>query len=265
VQTGPDGRFDIPDAVEDAVVIAQHGALRSSPALRSDHLRLELAPTSRIEGRVALAGAAPTSTFVVVSDLGGSMMVRYALVAPVAADGTFAIDGVGRRPVRVFAEVEGLHDSVIGGTNVREPVVRGIALSRATSSRVVHVLVRNQVNTRLSNAQVLVLPGKIASMSALALNQQFRSGSSRMARQLEGEHAPKQVVAAARPGDLFATMTEGPEGTASACALGLPDLSDEELERKLLSHLDRLQMICVPIPERAEVVAIEVPPLPRLD
>src|SRR6185503_17196003 len=62
VQTGPDGRFDIPDAV----VIAQHGALRSSPALRSDNLRLELAPTSRIEGRVALAGAAPTSTFVVV-------------------------------------------------------------------------------------------------------------------------------------------------------------------------------------------------------
>jgi hypothetical protein len=60
-------------------------------------------------------------------------------------------------------------------------------------------------------------------------------------------------------------MTEVPEGTASACALGLPDLSDEELERKLLSHLDRLQMICVPIPERAEVVAIEVPPLPRLD
>jgi len=86
-----------------------------------------------------------------------------------------------------------------------------------------------------------------------------------MARQLEGEHAPKPVVAAARAGDLFATMTEVPEGVASACALGLPDLSDQELERKLLSHLDRLQMICVPIPARTEVVVIEVPPLPRLD
>jgi hypothetical protein len=102
-------------------------------------------------------------------------------------------------------------------------------------------------------------------MSALALNQQFRSGSVRMARQLEGEHAPKPVVAAARVGDLFATMTEVPDGVASACALGLPELSDQELERKLLSHLDRLQMICVPIPARSEVVVIEVPPLPRLD
>jgi predicted Ser/Thr protein kinase len=266
-RSGPDGRFDIPDAVEDAIVIAQLGVMRSSPALRTDNLRLELGPTSRIEGRVALAGAPPTNTYVVVSDVGGPMIVRYALIAPVAADGSFAIDGVPRRQVRVFAEVEGLHESVLGGANVtvREPVVRGIGLSRATSSRVVHVLVRNQVNTRLSNAQVIVLPGKLASMSALALNQQFRSGSVRMARQLEGEHAPKPVVAVARPGDLFATMTEVPEGVASACALGLPDLSDQELERKLLSHLDRLQMICVPIPARTDVVAIEVPPLPRLD
>lgn len=59
-------------------------------------------------------------------------------------------------------------------------------------------------------------------------------------------------------------MTEVPDGTACVCALGLPDLSDQELERKLLSHLDRLQMSCVPIPPRSEVVVIEVPPLPRL-
>jgi hypothetical protein len=266
-RTDADGRFEIPDAVEDAIAIAQLGVLRSTPVPGADNMRLELGPTSRIEGKVALAGAPPTNTYVVVSDVGGPMIVRYALVAPVAADGSFAIDGVPRRQVRVFAEVEGLHESVLGGANVtvREPIVRGVALSRATSSRVVHVLVRNQVSTRMANAQVVVLPGKLASMSALALNQQFRSGSVRMARQLEGEHAPKPVVAAARAGDLFATMTEVPEGTASACALGLPDLSDQELERKLLSHLDRLQMSCVPIPARSDLVVIEVPPLPRLD
>jgi hypothetical protein len=275
-KTGPDGRFDIPDAVEDAVVIAQLGALRSAPALRTpggagpgnprEGLRLVLAPTSRIEGRVALAGAPPTSTVVVITDVGGPTIVRYAVVAPVAADGTFAIDGVGRRPSRVYAQVDGLHASVIGGTtlHIKEPVVRGIALSRATSSRVVHVLVRNQVNTRLANAQVLVLPGKIASMSALALNQQLRSVSARLARQLD-DHAPPPVLAASRRGDLYATMTQVPEGIASACALGLPDLSDEETERKLMSHLDRLQMICVPLSDGAEVVVIEVPPLPRFD
>ena len=155
----------------------------------------------------------------------------------------------------------------MGGTNVtvRGPVVRGIALSLAKSTRVVHVIVRNIVNTKLANAGVVVLPGKVSSMSFLAMRRQFRAGSLRPARELEGEHAPNQVVAAARPGDLFATMAEVPDGVASACAYGLPDTSDDELMRKLNAHLDKLQVICTQIPDDAELVTIEVPPFPRLD
>ena len=77
--------------------------------------------------------------------------------------------------------------------------MHGIALSLATSARVVHVIVRNIVNTKLANAGVVVLPGKVPSMSFLAMKRQFRAGSLRLARELEGEHAPNQVVAAARP------------------------------------------------------------------
>jgi hypothetical protein len=185
----------------------------------------------------------------------------------VAADGSFSLDGVPRGQVRVFAAIDGLSDKVTGSAivSVHAPVVRGIALSVARSSRVVHVLVRNTVNTRLANAQVVVLPGRVPSTNALEMNRQFRGGSIRLARQLEGEHAPKEIVAATQPGDLFATMTEVPEGVASACALGLPELSDEELEHKLLAHLDRIQVICAPIPDGASFVMIQVPPFPRLD
>src|SRR5215467_3991598 len=101
-------------------------------------------------------------------------------------------------------------------------------------------------------------------MSAMALNQQFANGSSRLARQVEGAHAPEPVVGAARSGDLFATMTEVPDGIASACALALPEM-DEEFLRKLLAHLDKVPTICIPIPPQAQVVTIEVPPLPRID
>jgi hypothetical protein len=97
------------------------------------------------------------------------------------------------------------------------------------------------------------------------MNRQFRGGSIRWARQLEGEHAPTPIVGAAQPGDLFATMTEVPDGLASACAMGLPELSDEQLERKLLAHLDKVQVICTVIPDDADLVTIEVPPFPRLD
>jgi predicted Ser/Thr protein kinase len=268
--TGADGRFEIADAVDDAVVIAELGDHRSSPesaAGAADHLTLALGPTSRLEGRVDLAGEAPTSVAIVVKDLGRPITVRYAMIAPVAADGSFALDGVPRHEVRLFAAVQGLSEKVLGGTNitVHDPVVNGIAVSLTKSARVVHVLVRNTVNTKLANAEVIVFAGRVSSMNALQMNQQFRGGRIRWARQLEGEHAPKEIVSAAQPGDLFATMTEVPEGAATACALGLPELSDESIERKLTAHLDKVQVICAPIAEDAALVTLLVPPFPRLD
>jgi hypothetical protein len=204
---------------------------------------------------------------IVAREVGWPVAPRYALHAPVAADGSFSLDGVPRGQVRVFAAIDGLVEkaSLSAAVTVRAPVVRGIALSLARSARVVHVVVRNTVNTWLANAEVVVLPGRVASTNLLEMNRDFRGGSVRWARQLEGEHAPKEIVAAAQPGDLFATMTEVPEGAASACALGLPELSDEELEHKLWAHLDRIQVICAPIPDGASVMTIEVPPFPRLD
>jgi hypothetical protein len=226
-----------------------------------------LAPTSRLEGRVDLAGEVAANVVIVAREIDWPVAPRYSLHAPVAADGSFTLDGVPRGQVRVYAAIDGLIEKASSSAtvSVRAPVVRGIALSVARSSRVVHVVVRNTVNTRLANAEVVVLPGRVPSTNLLAMNRDFRGGSVRWARQLEGEHAPKEIVAAAQPGDLFATMTEVPEGSASACALGLPELSDEELDHKLDAHLDRIQVICAPIPDGASFVMIQVPPFPRLD
>jgi predicted Ser/Thr protein kinase len=265
--TGADGRFEISDAVDDAVVIGELGDRRSSPTVVGDDVRLTLEPTSRLEGRVELAGEVPANVVIVVRDLAWPISMRYSIVAPVAPDGRFTLDGVPRHALRVFAAIAGLSENVMGGVSitVRTPVLRGLALSLARSTRVVHVLVRNTVNTRLANAEVLVLPGRVPSMNALEVNRQFRGGSFRRARQLEGERAPKPIVMAAQPGDLFATMTDVPDGLASACALGLPELNDEELNSKIKVHLDKIQVICVVIPESAELVTIAVPPFPRLD
>src|SRR5262245_51809622 len=74
------------------------------------------------------------------------------------------------------------------------------------------------------------LAGRVPSMSFLGIKRHFGGGSIsiRFARQLEYEHTPSQLVGAAQPGDLFAKMTEVPDGVASACALALPEGSDEE-------------------------------------
>jgi len=266
-KTVADGRFEIPDAVEDAVVIAELGDRRSSPEMVTNDVTLQLAPTSRLEGHVDLASEPPTRVVVAVRNPAWPPAIRYELVAPVASDGSFTIDGVPRHEVRVFARIDGLNQSLLSGTNiaVRDPIVRGIALSLAKSARVVHVIVRNTISTKLANAEIVVLPGKVPSMSFQAMKRQFRGGSVRLARQLEGEHAPKQIIAATQPGDLFATMTDVPDGVASACAFDLPELSNEDLMHKLNAHLDKLQVICTQIPDDAKLVTIEVIPFPRLD
>ncbi|HET7501203.1 MAG TPA: protein kinase [Kofleriaceae bacterium] len=266
-RSGPDGQFEIPDAVEGAIAIAELGDRRSSPTVGAEAITLEIAPTSRLEGHVALAGQEPTRVTIMVKDLARSMTMPYGLVAPVAADGTFSVDGVPRHDLRVFATVVGLNDQVMRGTNitVQGPVARGIELSLTRSTRIVHVLVRAAVNVRLANAQVVVLAGRIPSMNMLEMNRQFRGGTMRWARQLEGEHAPPQIVAAARPGDLFATVTQVPDGPASACGLSVPDLADEDFGRKMYAHLEKIPVTCTPIPEDADLVTLEVQPFPRLD
>jgi len=75
----------------------------------------------------------------------------YSIHAPVAPDGSFTVDGVPRGEARVLAAIDGLSDNVMGGVtvSVRGATVRGLALSLAKSTRVIHVLVRKPVNTRL--------------------------------------------------------------------------------------------------------------------
>ena len=80
------------------------------------------------------------------------------------------------------------------------------------------------------------------------------------------EHAPAPVLAHAKPGDMYATMTDVPDGPVTACAIGLPgDLSDPGLQRRVLPHLDKIDVRCAPVEAPDDVVVVEVPPFPRLD
>ena len=266
-KTGPDGTFELPDAVENATVIAELGDLRSVPAASSEKLTLQLEPTRRIEGHVDLAGQAAVNVVVVVRYPTLAVPWAYGLLAPVTSDGSFSVDGVPRREVRVFVGSDGLTGQIFGGANitVMAPVVRGVSLSLVTSKRIVHVLVRSTVNTRMSTAQIVVLPGNVPSTTAKAINQKMRGATIRFARQLDTDYAPKEVVAAARSGDLYATIADAPEGLASACAIALPEMSGPEGDHKVTAHLEKIQVICSPIPENAALVTIEVPPFPRLD
>ena len=262
------GEFELPDAPPEGVVIAQHGDVRSMPAAIADAVTLALEPTSRLEGRIELHGEPASRVLVSVQDLRVPVSMPYELIAPVAPDGSFSVEGAPRSQVRVFSVLRNPWTlSFASATvDVRAPVVRGVAIAVARSTRVVHVLVRSTVGVPVGNAQVYVFPGARASTRLLELAKDLRSANFRLARQIEGEHAPRPVIERARAGDLFATVNEAPEGVTTACAIGLPpDLSDRELDRKVNANLSKIEVRCEPIPPDADVVVVEVPPWPRLD
>ncbi|HEU0032202.1 MAG TPA: protein kinase [Kofleriaceae bacterium] len=266
--TDASGAFEIADGPEDGIVIAALGDRRSRPSAIGDRVKLVLAPTAHIEGKVELRDTPASQIFIVVRTLGEPLDQHYQLAAPVRSDGSFTLDGAPRAKLRLFATQARASSASIAGqvVDARSGRVDHVTLQLPSQQRTVHVIVRSTVGAPVGNAQVLVMPGVQRSTTAAKLNARIESATTHLARQIELEKAPPSVVRLARPGDLFATIGQVPEGVATACSLGLPtDLSDPELERKLPRNLDKLAVPCVPIPPGADVVVVEVPPFPRLD
>jgi tRNA A-37 threonylcarbamoyl transferase component Bud32 len=262
-----DGTFELPEVIVDATLGAELRGRRARPLKVGEHVTLVLEPTSRLEGKVDLRGEAPPNVTIFVRD---PAYEQYGLtiLAPVSTDGTFAVDGVFRGKMMVHAQVSRLGSGLFAGTpvTIAQDVVRGVVLAVPSSKRTVSVVVRSTIGLPLTRAVVLVMPGQVASTNASELQKSFQNIQQRAAIAIEREHAPPPVLAVAKPGDVFASVPDTPEGVASACAVGFPtEVADPDLDQKILAHLDKLEVRCVPIGEKDQVVVVEVPPWPRFD
>jgi hypothetical protein len=266
--TAADGSFDIPDAAAGSELIAGLGDQRSAAVTAGEHLTLTLAPTSRIEGKVELGNVAAPRV-VVLARLATVAKVDYGVVAPVAADGTFSLAGVPRGKIKIAAAMESANGPQLSGVSidVEDPVVRDVEVTLTQGKRSIEVIVRSTVGLPLPNAQVVVVPGAQPSIiKASELNAQTVSASAKLASHLEGTSPPAGIKKLAKTGDLWATVSEIPDGPASVCAVGLPaDLSDPSLQARLVTVLDRFEVHCVPVPDTAEPIVVETSPAPRLD
>jgi hypothetical protein len=268
--TGPDGSFVLPEVAGDGLVIAQLGDRRSAAQLVADSVTLTLRPTSRIEGKVELHGEPASSVGVALRDTSQSITVPYAIYTGLHPDGSFAIDGVPRGTVVIQTARSRAATRMVTGIEVTvdKPVVKGVTLELASSKRTIHVIVRSQYSgLGVAAAQVVVLPGRVPSSNALAINETLRSAAMRYGQPILGEQAPKAVLEKAKLGDLYATVREVPEGEASACAIGLPRNLDQDLGKKLQNpaNMAKIAVPCVPIGPTDEVVIVDVPPWPRFD
>jgi predicted Ser/Thr protein kinase len=267
--TRADGTFDIPDAADDSVVLAGLGDRRSLAADVGEHLTLTLAPTSRIEGRVELGDiAAPRVIVQVRTVTATSGDIKYAINAPVAADGSFVVDGVPRAKVKVVAALLSTSAQIAGViVDVKTAIVRDVGLALQHGTRSIDVIVRSTVGLPLPNAQVVVFRGSQPTVIKLSvLNAHALSGRVKLASHFEGTSPSPAISSRAKAGDLWATIADIPDGPTSVCAVGLPlDLSDPALEKKLKRSADLFELHCVPVPATNEPIVIETTPAPRLD
>jgi hypothetical protein len=129
------------------------------------------------------------------------------------------------------------------------------------------MIVRSTVGMPLPNAQIAVVPGNLpAKATAAAINVAAVSATLQTANHIEGATVPERIKVKSRSGDLFATVTDIPDGPVSACAIAMPaDLSDPMLTEKIISHMDKLEVRCAPVKDANDLIILEVPPLPRLD
>ncbi len=262
--TGTDGTYRIA-APDLSVVLAQHGDLRSISRPIAEHVDLELRPTGQISGHLDMRGKAIRNVVMVATHFEELPDDRYRVYAPVGPDGSFRFTGVVQGKVRVQAMQLDIGTSVVVGTTVElgPTSVTAVDLVMPTSTRIVHVLVRSTVAMSLPSAQAFVFPGKVKSMSLAAMIQSQGDLNAHQAHAIERE-LPAAISRHARAGDLLATVKRAPAGEVSACAIGFPaELSLDEMN-KLSANMDKIQVACVTLSATEGVVAIEVPPFPRL-
>jgi predicted Ser/Thr protein kinase len=264
------GHFAITGPVQMGAIAAQLADRRSKPSAIADHVRLVLAPTRSVSGKVDLKGMAHTRLVVACLEA-GDPTGRFHMVAPVAADGSFAIAGVTLGAVRVGVLVkssEAMGAQLEFQLRPASPApITDLQLGLASSTRIVDVVVRSAVASSLEGAQVVVVSGKPQIRNVGDLVRLQTSGvQARLAKPVVREQAPKPVLDKLRSGDLVAHVEHVALGEITVCAFAFTgDLLDPQVQKRMQDHVAELALKCEPVGPDTTVVVIRVPPQQRFD
>ena len=264
------GKFTLHDAASTGAIAAQLGDRRSLPVAIDKRVRLVLAPTRSVIGTVALAGVPHTHVQVYCSAL-GDRTGAFQLIAPVAADGSFAIKGAPTDAIRIGVAVRStgwLSERVEYVTRPVSPAsIRDLHLAVTTSNRVVDVVVRSAVSAPLDGAQVVVLSGKQQPRNVGDLMRFAATGEQTYyARPVVGENAPPATLGTIRTGDLVAHIEHATPGALTVCAIGMgSDMLDLAARQRMFAHLAQLTLRCEQVAADASIVVVPVPPQARFD
>ena len=263
------GRFAVDGASPSGAIAAQLDDQRSAPMAAANHVKLVLEPTRRITGKVEL-GAIPHTRIGVGAAPVDNPTGRFQMIAPVAPDGSFSLDGATLGALQIGAAVQGeefAQHIELQLIPASAAPVGGIVLRFLQSSRAIDVIVRSAVAAPLDGAQVLLVPGRRAIASGADLIHLQESGTqSSSAKPVASEDVPRALRDTVRRDDLVAHIEHVATGDLTVCAIGIPgDTLDPATRQRMLAHLAELTVKCEYIGPTTDVVTVAVPPQPRFD
>jgi hypothetical protein len=231
-----------------------------------DDVVLALAPTARIDGRIALHGLPAPRFEVKVKRRAGNDRSDEGTAGVIRPDGSFAIAGAPRGLVGVQAMI---HDGLrmrLSSRNVeiRQPVAR-VELEFPHTPRTLHVITRNTMNVAHSHSLAFVMTGTHHELDGSKLDK--IDGQIVAALALEGDttRLPADVVKRLDAMTNVATFEVVPDGPISACAVALPARATDFASEHLYDVLDNLKLQCTPIGTDDKIVVVDIKPLPRID
>ncbi len=271
--TDANGHFaisDFSDAVQQGAIAAQFGDRRSRPAVCANHVRLVLEPTRRVSGKLELGGV-PHTRVSVGGEVVGDPTGRFNLVAPVAADGSFVLDGSPMDALRVSVKVrdgEGRGERIEYRTLPASPApIANLRLALPSSTRILDVIVRSTVAIPVHGARVILLSGKQQIKTAGDLMLLQAPGvQGYYAKPIGSDGVPEPVRDQIRTDDLVAHIAHAGLGELTVCAIGYPDdFGDPAIAKRWQEHVSQIALHCELIGPDATVVIVAVPPPRRFD
>jgi hypothetical protein len=225
-----------------ALVAAEYGELRSKPEHPTTApIELRLQPTGSISGRVV---GVPDLRLLRVkagpAELGG---VPWSVLASVAADGTFRIDGVPHGPAFVSASWEPIELYVKHSVVVGETPVGPVELV-AKPSVPVAVIVRPEFEGLFHGAATWTVQGRV-SPKTLGELVKIPTTIVQLWARVPHDKAPPALVGVVKPRDLIANARGMTAGEVTACAIAVGDLGDEAYVKRLFHDVSKLELRCV--------------------
>ena len=269
--SGADGTFSIPAVAPFWVVMAEHTGRRSLAVPVGANVDLVLRPTGAVAGKVTRAteGLGQLQLAATPLDRNGSLLEKLAVVAPVAADGSFRIEGIPHGRVRVNLEFGPFRRRSMRSVDVTIGAAPAapVELEAAIRGDRLHVVVRSQAESELSAVLVAVVRGR---SEAKTLGEILKRGGDLRINQggpTRREEAPPATQGVFRAGDAVVTFEGVEAGEVTACAFGIAgNIMDPRYIQRINQHVLVLDVGCTTLAASGPdpVVVVEVPPMKRL-